>query len=148
MDGPKQKQGLPCLVDGCKKKVASHGYCWMHWQRIEKTGDPGPVDLLRRKPGTGCITPEGYKRITVNGRSTPEHRHVMERQIGRPLKHYETVHHKNGIKLDNRPENLELWATVHKGGQRVQDLIAFVVENYPVATRAALDGKQLSLDLF
>lgn len=68
------------------------------------------------------------KRTNGVNRVTSQHRVIMAEIIGRPLTEEETVHHLNGIRDDNRPENLELWSKSQPNGQRVFDKIAWAKE--------------------
>lgn len=122
---PLWKPRGPCTIEGCERIQHAKGFCSAHYQLLKRNGDP----LVNKRPnGSGHINVYGYKHISVNGKQIPEHRHVMEQTIGRKLLRHESVHHKNGVKTDNRPENLELWSKSQPWGQRVEDKLAWARE--------------------
>ena len=116
-----------CSVENCENKYHAKGYCQRHYIKM-KAGRKIKGPDAHAPNGSGCIDSRGYKKITVNGKATTEHRMVMENYIGRKLLNSESVHHKNGDRLDNRIENLELWSRYQPNGQRVNDKISWAKE--------------------
>lgn len=104
---------------GCLKTNYNHGYSYKRRGYI-----------LKRDVDHKNADSWGY---------VPEHVFVMSEHLGRPLKDGEFVHHKNGIRDDNRIENLELWTKIHPQGARVDDLkdfcINFLNEYFPEKLR-------------
>ncbi len=129
-DEPKDKWGHRvahfCSVDGCDRQISSNGMCRTHAGRLKNRGTTEPL-VRERKP---YVNTNGYVYEYVDGerQAQLQHRLVMERVLGRRLWADETVHHKNGIRTDNRPENLELWVSWQPHGCRVEDLVTFARE--------------------
>ena len=95
-----------CAQVGCEKPARNRGLCWAHYCRIRRYGDP---EFRRRSAnGEGGLTGHGYRYASVGGRKKLEHRLVIEGQVGRTLLSDEVVHHIDGNKLNNAPENLSL----------------------------------------
>jgi hypothetical protein len=86
----------------------------------------------RHKAGYVMVRVPGHPR-SGRGHYVFEHILVAEELLGRFLIYGETVHHRNGVRDDNRPENLELWTRPRPSGVRVSDAVCWarqIIDHY------------------
>ena len=123
-------------MDACNRPVHSHDLCRTHVARVRTYGHAAAAVPVRA-PGAdgwlthgyrGVVVPDGLRHLTEGAPHVLEHRLVMAVLLDRPLVRGESVHHRNGDRLDNRPANLELWSSRQPSGQRVSDKLAFAYE--------------------
>ena len=143
------------------QKVIARGLCnsCYLWHRSNGTLDnPPPYNPPGRGSGAGRKhSPIGTRRINQEGyvlvktKRQPgvkrrgwelEHRVVMEKLIGRELFPEENVHHKNRVRDDNRPGNLELWYESQPKGARISDLIEYILDFHLDAVLDSLEERK------
>ena len=132
-----------------KRKYCSRA-CW--------AGDPSKIIRKPELRGQRHVNGKGYVYLYApdhhSVQNKPykhvlEHRMVMEDVLGRRLRPGENVHHINGVKDDNRPENLELWVVNQPAGQTTEDkreLVAARLEIIELRKRLAELGASLVPD--
>jgi HNH endonuclease len=116
-----------CGFEGCTNKHRARGLCSSHLDQLARGRELTPLLGPHGRRYEHCTFIKCPDPDHPNAKSKPgwiaEHVWVMSQVLGRPLRRGESVHHKNNIKHDNRPENLELWHTHQPRGASVEDTV-------------------------
>lgn len=124
-----------CSMPGCDRLSSVTSLCSNHYRRKLTHGTP--TGGQRRDGSSKVWHPDMHGYIVRHDSKSPhassggyvsQHRFVMGEHLGRVLLKHESVHHINGIRSDNRIENLELWSRYQPSGQRVSDKVIWARE--------------------
>ncbi len=113
----------------CGKKIARKSVRCNTCRGIATRGELSPYwqGGYTNEDGYRIVQAQGHPNARKSG-SILEHILVMSSHLNRALLPHENVHHKNGIRDDNRIDNLELWSKSQPPGQRVDDKIAWAIQ--------------------
>ena len=114
-----EQRGVPCAREqpGRPEEIAKQG---MDRQISRASDEAVPDRLLVRAARYRQVRPQTMNEQQCDRRGEECQR--IERQ---------EVHHRNRVRNDNDPSNLELWVTPQPRGGRAEDLVAFYVRRYP-----------------
>ena len=119
-----------CAIDDCPNMAFGYiqkdrkGRLGPRYRRICREHNHDLAKRSARRSGDRWVNAHGYIYVRLpDGTSTTEHRVVMSQMLGRPLTKSESVHHKDGDRANNNPENLELWVGPMRYGVRASDLV-------------------------
>lgn len=109
----KRNKNLKCIIEDCDRSRKGRGYCLKHYRRWWRYGNP--LTVLIEPSWSPNI--KRYRKVKRNGINYMEHRWNAEQILGRKLTPQETIHHIDGNKLNNNPENLILFKTMSEHRQ-------------------------------
>lgn len=133
--------GRLCSQLGCERVAKGRGLCRPHYARLRE-GIPLDRPIKGSLPPRPFVNSYGYVGVPcADGKNRMQHRLIMAELLGRELLKSETVHHKNGMRADNRLKrghelggcpstccNLDLWSHMQPKGQRVADKVTWARE--------------------
>lgn len=149
-----------CRIPNCGEPVRTRGWCNKHYIQITKLGiideQGNPLrDIHKRHPKKGYrYVNRGYIKVKIHedrpGKDSSgyvlEHRLVMEQHLGRYLTPDEVVHHLNGVKDDNRIENLQLRSSRKEHGhghERLDEVESALVLLEQLVNRSMSGGPEI-----